>query len=224
MQRHNALTCWHTHAERRTVTEKTLWLNISSFFICFHTTCYLEIVLLIHADSDTHTRLPHGEETILHALTHTHTQCMVMLMAVTGQGADEEDLRRQALEGRICCPPSSHLPVFSHVSSSSLFLSLSGPPSTFPFFLLSRYFSAAGPTPLSPSLFPPSRAIKHGRKLTMPPSSHLQNTNKPSLLHLSSNKEHAFSPPALPPSLSVLSSFSLTISCGGLRTHQLSWV
>lgn len=68
--------------------------------------------------------------------------------------------------------------------------------------------------PLHPPPFIPP--IKCGHQLTMPPCCHLQNTNKTSFLHLS--------PLSFLSALSVLSSFSLTISCDGLRTHQLSWV
>lgn len=104
---------------------------------------------------------------------------------------------------------------FSHLASSFSF-----PPSlpSFFFSLLSRYFSAAGPLnlpclspclpfwPLHPPPLPhvrtPHPVIKRGHQLTLPPSSHLQNTNKTSLPHLSL-KQRAL------PSLSFLFLFFL---------------
>lgn len=63
------------------------------------------------------------------------------------------------------------------------------------FSLLSRYLNATGlitPPPLPSTVlcfrpFLSHPVIKHGHQLTKPPSSHLQNTNKACLLHVSSN-------------------------------------
>lgn len=115
-----------------------------------------------------------------------------------------------------------HTYIFFYTWLLSLFSSLAS--ALFPFFFhLAEHIFQCRRTlkiPLHPPPFIPP--IKRGHQLTMPPCCHLQNTNKTSFPHLSPNKEPSLS--LFFSALSVLSSFSLTISCDGLRTHQLSWV
>ena len=170
--------------------------------------------------------------------THTHTQthagpCVVMLMVITAMRTDEQDLGRHAPKERICCPPSSHLPVFSHLASSLLSL----PPSFFPSPCWADISvprdpltsSSSSSSSSSPSLFSssghqtwaPAHNATHfppAKTQTKPPSFICPQTKSPPPLFSFAFFFFFF------PALSVLSSFSLTISCGGLRTHQLSWV
>lgn len=121
---------------------------------------------------------------------HTHTTAVLSLWWwLQAMQADEQDRGWHAPKEQICCPPSSHLPVFFTLGFFYLFpfLLLLLPSFHFSFTLLSTYFSAAGPfrVLLPPTLHP---AIKDWHQFAMPSRCHLQNTNKSSFLRLASNK------------------------------------
>lgn len=158
--------------------------------------------------------------------TYSHSPCVVRVMVVTSL----EDWWARCW---LTCPGRNDLlssfitpTCFFHTWILSLF---SVPPSYIFFFtLLSTYFTAAGPFgAMSPPPF--IRSSNMDTSSQCHPVGHLQinkNTKqKPASFICPQTKSLTIpSLPSLSLALSLLSSFSLTISCGGLRTHQLSWV
>lgn len=138
---------------------------------------------------------------------------------------DEQDLGRHALKERISCPPPSHLPAFFTLGFFYSFPSFLR--ALFPFFfhLAEHIFhcrrTLTPPSSLTlPSTTHQTRAPAPNATL-LPPAKHKQNL-LPSCALKTKSSSRPFFFFFFSPVLSVLSSFSLTISCGGLRTHQLS--
>lgn len=139
---------------------------------------------------------------------------------------DEQDAGWHALEEMICCHPSSHLPTFFTLGFFHSFPSL---PLTYFFSPCWAHISLLQDflEPCLPHAFIWSSNM--GTSSRCHPVCHLQknkNTKqKPASFICPQTKSPSItSLPSLSLALSLLSSFSLTISCGGLRTHQLSQV